>query len=284
MKALKDILKERIVDYLASTIVVDSVDGLIVYVCNTSYLRVGSVVTDGADISYKVTDISPNEWIQVDDEGFTGNINLKPVLFLEGTPISTNNEYLQISNYSEDKLPLIWLVQNYRERNYGEHDTREREVTCTILFLDTYNRDWINDQIKDNSLRAMYSLMGQFTQRLQDDFQYFNGLEVFDTVPRARFGVETTKGTESLIINDFLSGVELSMTFTINKLENCNDCLVSNNPCLPSFVTVTNSDASYLLQQSIPSGQNTTITLPDTVINIFMNNTLEETVITPTLG
>jgi hypothetical protein len=284
MKLLKDILQAQVIDKLKLVVEITNVTDNVLLTCNTSFLIAGSVVKDDNEVEYKITAVVPNVSITVDANGFTGSLHIRKPLLLEGTPKQTNVEYLQISNYSQDNLPLVWLVQNYTENVFGEDDVRSRQVSCTLLFLDSYNEQWINDELNENSMRAMNILSSQFIQAITDNFSTFQMVKNYNRIPRARFGVETSNGAERLIIEDKLSGYEVNVSFDIYKDYDCCDGL-SKEPlvCFDGVVNIENSDVSYTATATAPSGGSSTFTLPNTDYNVYVNGVLNNTFSLPTL-
>ena len=120
MANLVDIIR-GIINDIDLVIEVESTNGVRVDVCSTLHITVGKIVTDALGQEYKVTDFSNNEWIDVEPFGATvdpfagATITAPPILFLHGSPSSTNSEYLETDTQTLEKTPFrrerqTWLA------------------------------------------------------------------------------------------------------------------------------------------------------------------------------
>jgi len=214
---LVDIVKE-IVNGIDLNISVQSFVGNRIYLCNTMHITIGKIVKDGAGLEYKVTDFSFNEWIDVEPynqaEPFDSEIVVAPsILFLHGTPSSTNNEYLVVNQRTMSKTPFIWLLVSYEMDNLPLDSSLVASYTARIFFMDWANTPtWTNDKHNDLVIKPMENLSNSFIKVIEDNYS-FKRLNGFTRRPRPRFGVEiTNKGSDRTIIKEDLSGIDLSIT------------------------------------------------------------------------
>lgn len=280
MKFSPDIIKQQVIDNLPNIILVSEIDDKILYVNCTYYVRVGTIFKDDNDVSFQVTEFVPNVSITVNNSGFVGNINLTIPTFFWGTQLATNKEYIQLSANSEEKLPMIWLLDNWTEVGYNRQDSRDYNLNVRLFFLDTSDPNSLNNEIKDSNMLPMFQLTNAFKKVVENNRTYFNHIGSWDRQPRTRFGTQTEQGATKRILDDDLTGCELTLSIDINKVdENC--CLDTYKAPQPTCAdgTVINSNGTYTL--AVPSGE--TVELPDTNYDIYLDGVFKETVTLPTL-
>lgn len=226
------VLIERLLAAMDLTIPVTSIQGDQIFLCKTLHLRELRVIEDELGHEYTVTEVLNNQWIKVEPIGsapviFEGAQVICPALtFLYGTPSSTDSEYQQIAVESGNKTPLVWYWWNTdRERFFGTRSNLDREIKPRIVFLDETNEsDWTNEDHLNYSLQPMFNLVQLFLETA-DQNRTFKKVENFETIKRPRFGrYVDPRGNEGLIINEYLSGVELQPTLINYKLTSCANC------------------------------------------------------------
>jgi hypothetical protein len=204
-------------------------NGSTLFLCNTLFLRVGSVVLDSDDNEYLVTSVVNNTSIVVSGEQpFVGEFVyvLERPTFLQGKWISANNEYLLMDNDTSNKTPLIWLVRGYEETFNSESNSVKMEVEPLIYFLDQADfNEWTNDDHDQQAVNPMYNLALHFVETVKKSGQFVD-VEGWKIKDEPRFGVEITKekGNSKRILSDDLSGVGLRipLKFLGNCDTNCN--------------------------------------------------------------
>jgi len=221
MIATYDIVR-NIVNDIDNVIKVNSVVGNIFYTTNTKYLSNKSIVKVNG-VEYRVTSFVKNESVTLDLGGATvtaTELELKKPTFLHGTASSVNNEYLEISNQTREKTPFIWLLRGYTDTFYDELSSKDRDSSIRLFFMDETNADkWRNDEHDTNAINQMYELSQLFIKVVQGS-QIYDDLGTYSITDRPRFGVEiANRGSDSMIIDEDLSGVELNMILPIFK--NC---------------------------------------------------------------
>jgi hypothetical protein len=196
--------------------------------CNTIHIKVGDVIKDPLGNDYQVVAMSVNEWLQVistdSQDPFVGNTFMPPsVLFLHGTPSSTNNEYLKLhGTRTLEKTPFIWLLLPYTENYLPLDSSLVASYNARIFFMDWANVDkWKNDQHNDLAIKPMNSLCSAFINVIENDYSFKNLVE-YTRQPRPRFGVEVTnKGSEKTIIHENLSGIDLTLLIELYSTSKC---------------------------------------------------------------
>lgn len=227
MTNLVDIIR-YIIGNMNLSLTVSSIVGDKLYMCNTLFLSVGKVVTDSQGNLYEVTAVSLNEYIEVLPSGhsnpFTGSkVTAPPVLFLHGTPSSTNNEYLKLHGQRTlKKTPFIWLLESYEYDNLPTDSSVMASYKVRLFFMDWANLNkWRNDEHNENAIKPMESLVRSFINAIEDDY-IFKTLGSTTSRVRPRFGVEVNnKGSEKTIIHEGLSGVDLTLTLEIYDTTKC---------------------------------------------------------------
>jgi hypothetical protein len=227
MKDLTEILKE-VVDKINLELNVIDIQGNKIFLCNTLHLAVEDIIEDGNSNKYQITEMTVNEFIVVipvdgAPDPFNSSIVVcPPPVFLFGTPASTNNEYLALDADSAEKLPLIWLLENYEETFFGRESSIERRSAFRIFFLDeTDEEEWLNKEHHQLVIQPMMNLCEAFIDAINAD-RTFKTFEQVTKIPRVRFGVyRTNQGNERKIIDENISGVELAASFEKFKTYNC---------------------------------------------------------------
>lgn len=216
MSNLIDIVR-TIIDRIDLNIKVLNIEnGTKVFVCNTMHITLGKIVKDELSNEFRVKDFAFNEWVEVEPKGhsldFEGSILVAPsILFLHGSPSSTNNEYAKIDNRTLNKTPFIWLL-GYEENNLLADSSLFASYETRLFFMDWANTPkWLNDQHNDLVIKPMQNLSRAFINVIENDYT-FKTLSDYVIIPRARFGVEITdKGSDRTIINEDLSGLDMTI-------------------------------------------------------------------------
>jgi hypothetical protein len=198
-------------------------DQVKIYVCSTLTLRNGSILVYN-NIDYKVAYIQNNEYVVVfpDENGipFDGEYIIVPKpLFLHGSPISVNNEYLEISSDTRDKTPFSWLLRGLRESRPTEKASIiEVSLSGRLFLMDEANTpEWTNDSHDYYAVNPMYNLAVAFEEAVKKS-PTINLSGNFEIIDRARFGVSVeNKGSTKKIISDDLSGVEVIWAIDVYK-------------------------------------------------------------------
>ena len=198
-----------------------------IFVCNTMHITIGKIVKDEFGNEYKVTDFSFNEWVEVVPYNhlipFESTVLVAPqILFLHGSPASTNNEYLLVSQRTLNKTPFIWLLESYEYENLPLDSSVIASYDARLFFMDWANTPkWKNDQHNSLVIKPMENLSKAFINVIENDYT-FKRLGSYKRRPRPRFGVEITdKGSDKTIIHEDLSGVDMSVTLEMFNTELC---------------------------------------------------------------
>lgn len=228
MANLVDIIK-AIVANLDLNLKVTNIVGYKIYVCSTKHVTVTKIVEDHLGNKYKVIGYKFDEYLELKPIGhaelFTGSIVLGPTpIFMSGTPSSVNNEYLRIKGQRTlDKTPFVWLLESYEYDDLPLDSSVEYAYDAKFFLMDWANeKKWRNEDHNDIVIKPMENLARMIIDYIEDDYS-FKRLGTKRIRPRSRFGVEVTnKGNTKKIINEDLSGVELSLTLELYDLSVCN--------------------------------------------------------------
>lgn len=231
MKDIYDIVQDEIFDNLNKSVKILTVSNVTtvftITLCDNKWIRVGQDLTDLGGKLWRITEIDIDGVITCTKP--TGATNLvkyqvltiKQPIFIFGTRINANNDYLKLGRDSRLKLPLIWLVESVSEEEYGVKSNLERKSSIRVLFLDDNNpKQYQTNDYRLNVVSPMIGLKNAFIKAVLDN-RLFNELDSWNTRPFTRLGTESEKGFEANILDENLSGVELSITLPIRKV-NCN--------------------------------------------------------------
>lgn len=239
---ITDVLNE-VISAMEFPVAIDSVvlngDGTQTLYCSDIYhAQIGFDVTING-LSYKITDFDQsNETIAV-TPNFTGTATISGGIsfymynpfFFYGTPIATGQD---LSGYDDanDKTPMVWLWENYIERNNDEMASISREVDVELYFLTQANFElWKTSDSYTKAIRPMRRLMEKFIVEVRSRDDLFSADDLtYDSENYAKFGVFIrTKGSTSNIFQDKLSGCSCKLTL---KLWDKTEC---SNATVPTF-------------------------------------------------
>lgn len=204
-----------------------SLDGVQFDTCDTLYATVNKLVSDSLGNDYEITDFLQNQWVKVKPLNgappFADTVlNLSPITYLHGTPSSVNNEYLLIQSRQKKKTPFIWLLESYEDELPGGDSAIELIFSLRLFFMEGSIDDKSNDDQHTLYIKPMRRLAQLFIDVVENDFAYKRPTNT-RIKPRARFGVEVSnKGNTKHILDDALSGVEMSITLELLDAGLCN--------------------------------------------------------------
>ena len=286
MDVVSKIIEEQVINKMALTIPVDYSSGFVLFVKNTGWIRVGSTIKDSTGTEFIVKEFEFNVSITIDKGGFIGDITLAKPFFLWGTKNQTNNEYSQLSSWSEDKLPLIWLQDGSIIDSKSNRSSVGANINSNIYFLDSYDAiQWLNTDIALNSLRPMNELAEHFKRTLEANFTFFESLGGFSKVENTRFGRETDNGVISKHFGDDLSGIGVRLTANIYSEESCTS-ITSNiiyPTCASGTIQLKNTIEEEIGVWVVPSGGIISEYVVDSTIS-FVLGFVTQNVTFPTLS
>ncbi len=227
MKDIINIVQDEIIDKMDLTITVDSFIGGVLTVCNVKWARIGMIVTDGSLNDYTVTAVDYDlSTITVSPNGayvFSGTtLTLIRHYFFVGTPIATNKEWKSFNRDERKKVPFAWMLEPTSESFKSEQDTLERESSLIMIFLDSNNiEQWITTQTHSERLQALYNMVEEFVNTIKRNALFYSEDLEFDTKNFTKFGRETSSGMDSNIIDANLTGIELRLTLSVNRIGVC---------------------------------------------------------------
>lgn len=223
-----DIVKDEIVEKMDNSLrvvkIVDNGGTYTLTICNSvKWARVKLTISDAALNAYTisavdysarlitVTPLGAYAWTST-----TGTLQ-KPKFFI-GTPMRTNEEWLQFSNDERNKVPFIWMVEPTQERVKPDSDGKERESDIRIVFIDSNNSPgWITTDVHEKRLKALYNMVSEFFRTIENN-PLFGDIESDRQIRNlTRFGTETSNGFERNIIDADLTGIDARVALPIMK-------------------------------------------------------------------
>ena len=214
------LLFEEFVDNIDRTIGINEIQYINsnthIFTCDTKWARKGKIVFLKIDVqsgfNVFIIDVIKNEKIVVSGIYQPMSVFLPLPFSISGTKISTNNEWISVSNDLMSKTPLIWLYQNYNETIYGDEASLERTITMNIAFLDETNPKYQKNQDHiDNVVSPMKELARIFIESINKSAIY-KKLKQYNLKTYSRFGVETDTGVIQNILDADLGGVVMNLT------------------------------------------------------------------------
>lgn len=233
MRDIYDLVQDEIFNNIDNTIKVESITApsggnQVVTFCNNKWIRVNQVVKDSLNREYKVISISQNGNVTLKlPTGVTSIakreiFDIKEPKFIFGSKINANNEYNLRGKDNRTKLPLCWLVESINETEYNLKSSKERDVTLRFYLLDDNNpSQYLTSDYRLNVVTPMIALKDEIKRVIENNV-LFELPNAYNTRTITRFGNENESGVFENIIDDNLSGVELSVTLPIYKSgKNC---------------------------------------------------------------
>lgn len=233
MRDIYEIVQTEIFDKIDNTIKIESVSvpssgNQNVYFCKNKWIRVNQVVKDSLNREYKITSIAQDGEVTLKlPNGVTSIVKrtiftIKEPIFLFGTKINANNEYKLKGPDSRLKLPLCWLVESISETEYSIKESKERDSSVRFYFLDDNNpNQYLTNDYRLNVVAPMIALKDEVKRVIESNvlFELPNSYSIRTIT---RFGTEQEQGAFENILDENLSGVELSVTLPIYKSgKNC---------------------------------------------------------------
>lgn len=223
-------LIEEVIEEMDTTIIVKSVtitgDTSRVYACNTLWITEGEThEIDGFD--YRVTAISPNEWIDFYSTDATISVDefdIQLPKFFYGTIRSAATELNEI-NLGWSKLPMIYLHDPVEETPGNDLSIVDRESDVDLYFMAQNNIErWTNEQHEDLAVVPMRNMVDKFMECLRSgkfalDPNEGYGERIYN---RVRWGEEEKSGYNNQIFRENVSGVQLRITIPFLKSFACN--------------------------------------------------------------
>ena len=196
-------------------------------VCNPLSIRVGRIITNPSFEQFRVTEVN-GRVVTLEAVGHVNpwsgeTFNVGDPTFLQGNQMMANEEFFDLDTNTFDKTPLVWLVRGYTENHRGNESNIDYDVAPVIYFLEETPADgWLTSEHDSNAINPMYRLCERFMDTLKNSPK-INEIINYSITDRPKFGVKVgDKGSEKLILDDYLSGVELRLTLEV--YDSCNDC------------------------------------------------------------
>lgn len=267
MKIVRRIIEQEIIDKMLLIIKVTSVNALVLNVCRTGWLRVGSVIKDDNEVEYRVESFVFNQSVTLDKLGFVGNIHISKPKLIDATIKQGLEEFKNLSNLTSEKTPIIYLQDGSVVDAKNNRNSIEATITGSIFFIDWYNDAWQNDKINSYVLEPINELSEHFKNTTEENFTFFKNVESYLKTERKRFGREDQNGLISHYFGESLTAIEVRFSINANRTtQSCCDYLDSTTPptCAPASYTLVNTGGDNLGSGTIASGGSEEIELPDT--------------------
>jgi hypothetical protein len=227
-----DIIKDLVTNQLKFVLVVNSIDVISantfkIYVCETHYLSGKSSnnafkITINGNV-YDVLEVVNNESIKLQGSVLLsiGTYQLPSLHFKHGTIVQTNEELSAVMDKGTI-TPMVYLKRSFRENFKALDSAIDRESDITLYFLTQANFvQWQTENYDEYAIIPMRNVVYSFIEMLQNN-KYIGNFADYSVYDLFKFATYTDKGTENLLFNEHLSGVELSLTLPINKNFKCN--------------------------------------------------------------
>lgn len=230
MRDIAYIVRDEIVDKMDNTVVVLSINGNDLTVCNVKWAAILKIVTDSANRQYQITAVNHDtNIITVNPLGdylfSSGVLNLNVPSYFTGTPLATDQEWRKFTDDERNKTPFIWLVEPTSETLYDD-DFRgiERDSDIHVVFLDSNNvEDWLTLDTHANRLQSLYNMRTEFVNAINNNQSVFHSIKNSTVRNLTKFGTESKNGFEANIISANLTGVDNRLTVSILR-KACNNC------------------------------------------------------------
>lgn len=222
---ITDIVEQEIVDKLDNQLKVIRASSVVndiqtLEFCDIKWLELYNVFIGGlqvVNISGNSVDVATSTPISVGTV-----LEIQRPVFFHGTPLNTVQEWHEFSTNEKEKLPFIWLVtptdDNYQDRK----STIERIDNCRLFFVHWSNWLELNQNRVNDTIRPLHSLVDAFINKTNNNPTVFDRLQNNGRRKEyPKFGRETQKGIEEVIMNSTLGAISLDVEFRIKKSYIC---------------------------------------------------------------
>jgi hypothetical protein len=220
---ISDIVKTQIVDRLPNELRViragtwNSVTELqTVTFCDLKWLPLYNRFIEGQEVisitGNQVTLTSPSP-LAVGE-----TLTIERPKFFHGTPYNTVQEWHDFTTQEREKLPFIWLVTPANERWNNKRQTIERVSSCRLFFVHWSDWQMLNQNRVNETIAPVHWLVNNFVETVDRNataFDYLEGQGQRKEYPK--FGRETSKGIEEVIMNSTLGAVSLDIDLRIKR-------------------------------------------------------------------
>ena len=148
----------------------------------------------------------------------------KPIFF-HGTELETGDMLAHIKPF-EEKIPMIWLRENFVEKILPRGNRMDRETELELFFLTNADYKKVIDDRMEEAIKPMMRLLQYFWEYMKSRTDLFE-LEDTDYTSETftKFGVYAiNKGIEKKLFADNLAGQKLKATVPMTKKINCKTC------------------------------------------------------------
>jgi hypothetical protein len=225
MESLLNIFANEIVSKIDKTFRITKIESADVittklFVCSTKWLKIGDIIVDDQYRDGAITDVG-NGWIVVRKSNpfiWTSKtfISLKDFVFVAGTPLDINAEWLKYSIIQTNKLPLFWLVLPTNETFNSNGQGLERESAIRMFIIEQSELKYTVEEYYFYVMKYLQSYLEAFFSAIKKN-KLFANIESFEKREFYRLGSESSDGFEAVILDSNLSAIEVRFTLPIRK-------------------------------------------------------------------
>lgn len=220
---ISDIVKSQIVDRLDNELKViragtwSSITQLqTVTFCDLKWLSLYGKFIEGQD----VISISGNQVVLTSPTPLAQGeiLHIEKPKFFHGTPYNTVQEWHDFTTNERDKLPFIWLVTPTTEKYNDYKSTVERTSSCKVFFVHWSDWQMLNQNRVNETIAPLHRVVDSFLDAVNDNPSAFDTLQNNGTRKDfPKFGRESSKGIEEVIMNSTLGAVSLDIDLRVKK-------------------------------------------------------------------
>lgn len=149
--------------------------------------------------------------------------------FYYGTPIETNTQRLKDKDGNVMKTPFICVFEPFdSDFVLSREDPVQETPNLWMVFMTGANyKDWMPEDYYTNAIKPMETLLLRFLNQCEKEEGLVNMTEYEDVISKTnhhQWGLTlNTKGSNTLLFNDALSGVEIkNFQLPVLKQYTCN--------------------------------------------------------------
>jgi hypothetical protein len=224
---ISDIVKQHIVDLLDNEVRIiragtwSSVTEMqTVTFCDIKWLRLYNQFLEGQEVISIVGNQVTLTTSQPLAQGET--LTIERPKFFHGTPYNTVQEWHDFTTNEREKLPFIWLVTPSNERFNDYKTTIQRVSSCQLFFVHWSDWQMLNQNRVNETIEPLHRLIDNFVETIDDNVRAFGKLDNRgQRRDYPKFGRESNKGIEEVIMNSTLGAVRLEIDLRIKRDLKC---------------------------------------------------------------
>jgi hypothetical protein len=220
---ITDIVKTHIVDRLDNELKIiragswNSITQLqTVTFCDIKWLQLYGRFLEGQE----VISITGNQVVLTSPSALAQGeyLHIERPKFFHGTPYNTVQEWHDFTTQERDKLPFIWLVTPSNESYNNYKSTVERVSSCQLFFVHWSDWQMLNQTRINETIAPLQRLVDSFVDAVDNNVSAFDFLgDRGQRKEYPKFGRESSKGIEEVIMNSTLGAVKLDISLRIKR-------------------------------------------------------------------